>query len=275
MMPRLAGKVAFVTGGAQGIGRAIAERFCAEGARVAVLDTDGAAALALQRELGAERCDSVIADVSAEGAVGAAVSRCVARFGRLDILINNAYASARQSVTDLLTEDWDRTVDVSLSGMFYTCRAAIPHMRRQGGGAIVNISSVQAHFPVAGGPAYAAAKAGVLGLTRQLAVEYGPDKIRANSISPGFIATEAVNLQILSDENEARAVADSTPLGRAGHPDEVGAVAAFLASDEAAFVTGIDIIVDGGVTAQWPMMLLRPSLRQKARIGTHPAKEQP
>ncbi|MEO6061662.1 MAG: SDR family NAD(P)-dependent oxidoreductase [Thermoflexales bacterium] len=275
MMQRLAGKVAFVTGGAQGIGRAITERFCREGAQVAVLDTDEAAALALQRELGAEYCDIIAADVSDEAAVDAAVARCAARFGRLDILVNNAYAAVRRSVTDLDTSDWSRTLAVSLNGMFFTCRAAIPHMRRQGAGSIINLSSVQARYPVAGGPAYAAAKAGVLGLTRQIAVEYGPDGIRANAVLPGFIATESMNAQIMSDEDEARGVVDSTPLRRAGRPAEVAAVAAFLASDESAFVTGIDLIVDGGVTAQWPMTLLRPSLRQRARIGAHQTKEQP
>ena len=272
-MPRLTDRVACITGGAQGIGRAIAKRFCAEGARVAVIDIDAAGVLALQRELGAERCEAIAADVSDETAVAESIARCVARFGRLDILVNNAYASVRQSVTDLATAEWTRTLDVSLTSMFYTCRAAIPILRSQGGGSIINISSVQARYPAAGGPAYAAAKAGVLGLTRQLAVEYGPDGIRANTISPGFIATEAVTAQILSDDDEARAVVDSTPLRRAGRPDEIAAVAVFLASAEAAFVTGIDIVVDGGVTAQWPMTLLRPSLRKNARIGTLEEKE--
>ena len=272
-MPRLTDRVAFITGGAQGIGRAIAKRFCAEGARVAVIDIDAAGVLALQRELGAGRCEAIAADVSEETAVAESIARCVARFGRLDILVNNAYASVRQSVTDLATAEWTRTLDVSLTSMFYTCRAAIPILRSQGGGSIINISSVQARYPAAGGPAYAAAKAGVLGLTRQLAVEYGPDGIRANTISPGFIATEAVTAQILSDDDEARAVVDSTPLRRAGQPDEIAAVAVFLSSAEAAFVTGIDIVVDGGVTAQWPMTLLRPSLRKNARIGTLEEKE--
>jgi len=157
MMPRLADRVALITGGAKGIGRAIAERFCAEGARVAVMDIDAVRALALQRELGAERCDIISADVSDEAAVAAAVARCAARFGRLDILVNNAYALTRRSVTDLATADWTRTLDVSLTSTFYTCRVAIPILRGQGGGSIINISSVQARYPVASAPAYAAA----------------------------------------------------------------------------------------------------------------------
>lgn len=266
-MPRLADKVAFVTGAAHGIGRAIALRFAAEGARLALMDILADEVLALRRDIGEEGCVVCPGDVSDEAAVADAIAAAAARFGRLDVLVNDAYAAVNQPIHRLGLEAWRHTLDVCLTGMFFTCRAAIPIMQRNGGGSIINMSSVQARFTVAGAPAYAAAKGAVLSLTRQLAVDYGPDGIRANAICPGFIATEALTAHILSDPAEARGVIDSTPLRRAGGVADIAAAAVFLASDEASFITGTDILVDGGVSAQWPMLLLRPKLREKARIG--------
>lgn len=268
MMRRLDGRVAFVTGAARGIGRAIALGFAAEGARLALADVLADELESVRRLIGPDRCSVACVDVSDEAAVDEAIAAAARAFGRLDVLVNNAYHADHLPVHALTAGQWHRTLDVCLTGMFFTCRAALPFMRERGSGSIINLSSVQARTAVAGSPAYAAAKGAVLSFTRQLAVEYGPDGIRANAICPGFIATEALAAGVLADDAEARAVVDSTPLRRPGRVEDIAAAAVFLAGDESAFITGAEILVDGGVSAQWPMQLLRPSLRRKARIHT-------
>lgn len=267
-MPSLTNRVAFITGAARGIGKAIAMRFAADGAQLALMDINRDELKSIQTELGLDLCEIIVGDVSNETDIINAVKTSIHRYGHIDILVNNAYYATHKSVTELSLAEWQRTMDVCLTSIFFTCQNVIPHMQHQRHGTIINLSSVQAHFTVAGASAYAAAKGAILSFTKQMAVEYGSDGIRANAICPGFIATEALFAQIMSNTHEAKGVIDSTPLRRAGTPADVAAIAAFLASNDAAFVTGTEIIVDGGVSAQWPMMLLRPALREKAKINS-------
>lgn len=262
---RLEGKVALITGSANGIGRAMARRFSAEGAALVLVDIAADALRSVADGLAPAPVEAIVADVSDEMAIGGAVERAFERFGRLDVLVNDAYFSVNLPVTELDPRDWQRTFDVCVSAIYYACRAAIPRMQSRGG-SIINISSVHANTTVAGFPAYAAAKGAVLSLTRQLAIEYGPDGIRANAICPGFIATDDLTARVLTDPIKARAVVESTPLRRPGTPDDIASVALFLASDDAAFVTGQAITADGGMSAELPMMVLRPDLRARARI---------
>ncbi|MSP11412.1 MAG: SDR family oxidoreductase [Chloroflexi bacterium] len=267
-MGRLEGKVALISGAARGIGAAIATRFAGEGASLVLVDV-------LVEELqrlaeGLVTVGGVVevvgGDVADEETWRQAVNRAEERFRRLDILVNNAGAAEHRSVTDLSVALWRRTLDVCLTSAFLGAKYAIPVMQRQQGGAIINISSVNSLVATPGMPAYTAAKGGMTALTRQLAVEYGPDGIRTNEIRPGLIATPETVETVLADSAEERAALESCPLRRVGQPEDIAATALFLASEDAAYINGVALTVDGGTTAQWPPILVRPALRRKARL---------
>jgi NAD(P)-dependent dehydrogenase (short-subunit alcohol dehydrogenase family) len=257
---RLERKIAAITGAGSGMGAAAARRFAAEGAAVVCADVDGGAAERVADEISAAggRAVGVTTDVAVAADVEAMVGTAEREFGGLDILYNNAgywkYAvdGYEVGVTDapspLLTEDiWHRTVDVSLKGTYLGARFGIPALRRRGGGAIINVSSVAA-FRVGHGAsdAYTAAKGGVLAITRSLAVEHAGDQIRVNCIVPGPIDTPLVRR--ISDEARA-AFGANIPLGRWGTAEDIANMALFLASDEASFCTGQTFVVDGGYLA--------------------------
>lgn len=266
---RLDGRVALITGAAAGIGRAVARRFAAAGARLVLVDVSEDALRALADELseGDGAAAAVTGDVAEESTFDRAVARADEHFGRLDVLVNNAYAARHRPVAELSAEEWRRTLDVCLTAAFYGVRHALPLMQQQlEGGAVVNVTSVNGAVATPGMPAYTAAKGGLAAFTRQIAVEYGPEGIRANALRPGFIATEDVKESVLADEHERRAADESCPLRRSGQPEEVADAALFLASDAAAFVNGHVLTVDGGASVQWAPTLLRPGLREKAGL---------
>jgi NAD(P)-dependent dehydrogenase (short-subunit alcohol dehydrogenase family) len=254
-MGRVDGKVAVVTGGASGIGRATAGALAAEGAMVAIADVDeggGERAAAAVREAGGEAFFRRT-DVRSMAEVEAVVAAAADRHGRLDVLVNNAAVAVPGSAGEMAEEDWLRVLDVNLSGVWRGMRAAIPRMLAQGGGSIVNLSSVQGHVGFVGWAGYAAAKGGVDALTRQAAVEYAPMGIRVNAVAPGTIMTE-MNETIMRDSGAGEAVMAGWvamhPVGRVGQPHEVAAAIVFLASDDAAFITGESLRVDGGLVVK-------------------------
>ena len=239
-MSRLANKIAIVTGGASGIGRAIVERFRQEGATVCVFDIKGG-----------EDCCQV--DVSREDMVTSAVQEVIARHGRIDILVNNAGFTGANLPTHLMdAAQWDRTFEVDVKGVMLCTRAVLPQMMQQGGGSIVNMASIYGTHGTKGDlTAYHAAKGAVLALTRQDATTYGGSNIRVNAILPGAIVTPL--LMQFGDtfggfEGYSKYVAHHTPLGRLGEPEDVANGALFLASDEAKFITGTGLYIDGGYT---------------------------
>ena len=233
---RLSGKIAVVTGGARGIGRATVERFRAEGAEVVVWDLDAGA-----EENPVERVD--VADAAAVAVAAAALAE---RLPGIDILINNAGINLARSptVAEVTAEEWRRVLDVNLSGALHCTQALLPLLRRRGGGRIVNFSSILAVAGFPGQTAYAAAKAGLLGLTRVWARELGPAGITVNAVVPGYIDT-AMNSAAAVEFRKA--IVARTALRRLGTADDVARVCLFLASDDAAFVTGAAIPVDGGL----------------------------
>ena len=245
MKPLLAGRVAFVTGAGSGIGRAIAARFAEEGADVAAVDLNEAAASEtadLVRALG-RRADAIRADVAAPPDVEAAAQRAAA-FGQIDILVNNAGITRDATIRKMTDDAWDLVIDVHLKGTFLCTRAVLARMREAGrGGAVVNMSSISGKIGNFGQANYAAAKAGIAALTKVTAREYARYGIRANAIQPGLIDTPMT--QAMGEEMLKTRVAD-TPLGRIGRPEEVANVALFLASDLASYVTGAVIEVTGG-----------------------------
>jgi NAD(P)-dependent dehydrogenase (short-subunit alcohol dehydrogenase family) len=247
---RLKGKAAIVTGGGMGIGRAIAETFARAGARVIVADIDREAGSATVETItagGGEAC-LVRADVSKPEDAQGMVDAALASFGRLDILVNSAGIYARGDVVSTPLETWDQLLSINLTGVFLCCKAAIPVMKRAGGGVIINISSsVGWHDAAPGIAAYAASKFGVTGLTKAMACDHLPDNIRVNCICPG--PTDTPLLQASRTPLELQAFAEAQPIGRLASPEEIAAAALFLASDEASFVTGIAFPVDGGQTA--------------------------
>jgi NAD(P)-dependent dehydrogenase (short-subunit alcohol dehydrogenase family) len=251
----LTGKVAVITGAATGIGRASALLFARAGARVALTDARGAElerTVADVRTAGGEVTSTVV-DLARPEDCATAVDAAVRAFGRLDVLLNNAGVGTMVvggTVETITIEHWDLAQDVNVRAMYLVSRAALPHMRTVGGGAIVNIASVSAFRGTTDRPthAYAASKGAVLSLTRAMAASYGRDRIRVNAICPGTIRTrltEDIVERVVRDAKEGRGI----PLGRVGEPEDVANCALFLASDAASFVSGSHIVVDGGAMA--------------------------
>lgn len=245
------GRVALITGAGSGMGRAMAEEFAAEGAQVVVLDLreEAARETAQSIDVSGENVLAVGTDVSNEAAVEAAVKSAIETFGRIDILCNNAgvlddYAAGGDTSTEL----WDRILGVNLSGPFFVSRAVLPHMLQQGKGVIINTASISSFIAGGGGVAYTASKHGVLGLTRQMAFEYGGKGVRINAICPGPIHTGMTD-HLLTPEGRNEhvdAAIAGTPAGRWGKPVEIARLATYLASDDADFVHGSAYVMDGG-----------------------------
>ena len=250
MTSRLQNKVAIVTGSTLGIGKAVARLFAAEGAMVVINShRDDEAAAAMRSELGTERSLFVKADVSDSSAVTDMVAQAIARFGRLDIVINNAGMNVFADPLAMTQEQWQRCFSVDLEGAWNVTRAALPHMLEQGAGSVVNIASVHGHRIIPGCFPYPVAKHALIGLTRSLGIEYAARGIRVNSISPGLILTEAIEAWFQScpdPEAERTRQAALLPCKRIGKPEEVAHTALFLASDEARFINAADILIDGG-----------------------------
>ncbi len=253
-MGRLAGKVAIVTGAASGIGRATAILFSREGARVAILDRNGPAARETVeglRRAGAE-AKAWEVDLTEGTAAEAVVAKVAAKMERVDILVNNAATYVLRSFAQMTREEWQKVLDTNLTAYFLCARAAAREMRAQGG-SIINISSVHRVISEPNSGAYAASKGGVAQLTRNLAIELAPDNIVVNSISPGFIRTPMSIVNGVDETTTPNFVnyyvkTGRIPLRRAGLPEEVAAAALFLASRECGYLTGADLVVDGGLT---------------------------
>jgi meso-butanediol dehydrogenase / (S,S)-butanediol dehydrogenase / diacetyl reductase len=248
---RLANKVALITGAATGIGRAIALRFAQEGAKVVVADINVAAGEQTAAECGGRfvRCD-----VSQPAQAQAAVEVAVSSYGGLDILVNSAaHLGGMHDVAAMSVEEWRGVMSVTLDGVFYCSKYAVPAIQARGGGAILHISSVEGVMGVAGHAAYVTGKSALFGLTRSMAIDYGKQNIRVNTISPGIIDSGRPDLEQLKHEDHVvRWWRDMTVLDRLGRPEEVAAAALFLCSDEASYITGQSIAVDGGWTIGHP-----------------------
>lgn len=255
---RLADKVALITGGGSGIGRASALLFATEGARVVVSDVRSHAAAETVdriRSAGGE-ATAVSGDVSRSGDAERMVEAAVASYRGLDVLLNSAGVSARTALGPEASEEevWDRVIEVNLKGTYLVSRYALPHMRAGGGGSIVNLASIMSlvgYQSDAGsglGP-YPPSKGGVLQFTRNLAIDAARDNIRVNCLCPGYVDTSLI-AGLTSDEQALKRLTAKHPIGRLGRPEEVAYAALYLASDESAFVTGAPLVIDGGYTAQ-------------------------
>ena len=249
----LEGRVAIVTGGGGEIGSAIAKRFAAEGAAVLVADISADKAQVVVDDIAQAggSASAVALDVTNPDQCEEVVATAVSTFGKLTTLANVAATVTPQGTVETLSfDDWRSAFNVNLDGMFWMCKFSVPQMRKAGGGAIVNIASSHGHIGMPKRPAYCSSKAAVLQFTKCLAIDFGADNIRANSISPGAIDTLRAALQRFNSREEANAAKGPAYLvGRTGKTEEIAAGAAFLASDESAFMTGTDMLIDGGYMA--------------------------
>lgn len=236
---RLEGKVALVTGGGSGIGGAIAREFASEGAKVLIAELNETSGRQIADEIGVNAA-YVHCDTSSEEDVQASLAAAEERFGGVDIVVNNAGVAQK---------DWDTTIAVNLSGVYYGCKYGAEKLAASGGGSVINLSSILGLVGIGGEDPYVAAKHGVVGLTKNFAIAYGPRGVRVNCINPGWIETpmtdpiremEAINAQVMTQ----------TPLGRYGKPEEIAKAALFLASDDSSYMTGASLVVDGGWTAR-------------------------
>lgn len=247
---RLAGKVAIVTGGASGIGESTSRVFVREGAKVVIGDIDEARGNALASELGDDAVFQVL-DVTSESAWDAAVEVATSRWGRLDVVVNNAGmsgAKGRPVVEDVVLDDWNDVFAVNSTGVMLGTRAGIAEMRQAGGGSIINVSSIFGIVGSRAGAAYHASKGAARTFSKAAAVQYAKDNIRVNSVHPGFTDTP-MTLDIHSDPEIHEFRVGMTPMGRLGKPEDIANGILYLASDESAWVTGIELVIDGGETA--------------------------
>lgn len=268
---RLANKVALITGAAQGIGKGTALLFAQEGARVAVVDIDVEHGQETVAQIRAAGGDAIFLerDVSDEAQIRQMVAETVGHFGRLDVLFNNAYWNQRGSVVELASADWDRALNVMLRAVYLGCKYAVPEMIAAGGGSIISTSSVHGLLAAAHGAAYEAAKAGVINLMREVAVDFGHQGIRANAICPGWILTEKGERRIASSPDDVPRAERMYPAARPGRPIDIAYGALFLASDESTFVTGHALVIDGGLTCQLQDSLIyRMEPYYRERYGT-------
>lgn len=254
-MNRLKNKVAIVTGASLGLGAATARRMAEEGAAVALLDMHGAEgeALAARLDHAGLKARFWTCDVSKEKEVARVFGEVEAHFGRIDVLVSNAGVSGVNKLTHEITEaEWDFVQAINVKGVFFGAKHAVPAMKRAGGGSIINLSSIYGLVGAADNPPYHASKGAVRLMSKTDAMIYAPDKIRVNSIHPGFIWTPMVegHLKDMGDLEEGRKMVDALhPLGHMGEPDDIAWACVYLASDEAKFITGAELVVDGGYTA--------------------------
>lgn len=247
----LKGRIAVITGASRGLGRAMALALAESGVRLALVARDEAKLAEVAgavREIGAE-AECYRADVSSEADVLELEPRVRQRFGRAQILINNAGVNLRKLVTDFTYEEWRHVLDTNLTGAFLMCRSFVPHMQGTGYGRILNMTSIMSHVSLPERVAYSSSKAGLLGLTRALALELAAEGITVVGISPGPFATE-MNMPVINDPMKSAQFLQSIPVGRWGRVEDIGALARFLCSEEASFITGTDIVIDGGWLAR-------------------------
>ncbi|MFN8525024.1 MAG: SDR family oxidoreductase [Chloroflexota bacterium] len=246
---RLENRVAIITGGARGIGLGCARAFVREGARVVLGDRDGAQLAVAVTELDEERAASVTIDVTSAADAERLVQKALDTWGRLDVVVNSAGISSPSTSLEETEETWRRVIDVNLTGTFFVCQAAARAMMKQGSGSIINLASMYGKRAVPNRAAYVSSKFAVVGLTESLAIEWAPT-VRVNALAPGYTDTELFRVNQQRGGTDPNALVALTPMGRLGRPADIGEAALFLASDEASWVTGHTLVVDGGWTAR-------------------------
>lgn len=246
-MSQLSGKVALITGASRGLGKAMAVALSQQGADLALVARDQKALEGTAAEVRnhGTRAEIFLADVSTEAGVATLEQEVVARYGKISILINNAGINIRKPLVEFSLDEWSSVMNTNLTSVFLMCRAFIPHMKGQGYGRIINMTSIMSHVSLPGRTAYSTSKTALLGLNRALAQELAADGITVVGISPGPFLTE-MNLPITQNAEANAAFLSKIPLGRWGQVDEIGKLAAFICSDGAGFITGTDILIDGG-----------------------------
>lgn len=250
-MSTLEGHVAVVSGASKGLGKAMSEALAAKGAAIALVARNEALldGVAEGIRAGGGTAEVIVADVTDEAAVADVQRQVTDKLGVCDIIINNAGINNRKAIDEFTLEEWQQILNVNLTGPFLLSRAFVPEMKKKGWGRIINMTSIMSHVSLANRTGYSTTKAGLIGFTKALALELSPHNITVNGISPGPFATE-MNKPLMEDPEKNKMFLERIPIGRWGQVDEIGSLAAYLCSDEAGFITGTDIVIDGGWIAQ-------------------------